>query len=196
MLSKKIFVMLILVSFVLHGRDAILEFKGAGFFPTNRIYKNIYGNGGTYGLEGTLNLFCQNIYGFASINFLQERGLSLCLRNDTKVNLIELGIGLKYLIPFCYGDFYVGLGLQPVRVQTKDYSPFVRYKNTKWGCGGVAKLGAFFNVPCNFVVDVFIDYSFVKAKFKCAQAPAGFVEPRKASLDAAIVGVGLGYRFN
>lgn len=198
MLNKKLHGMLLfLITSLLYSNDAILEFKGAGFFPANNTFKEIYGNGGTYGAEGTFDLNFKNLYGFASINFLHAKGLSVGTCDATKANLIELGIGLKYLIPFYYGDFYAGLGLQPIRVATKDYSEFVNYKSTKWCLGAVTKLGVFFDLPRNFVCDLFFDYSFVRAKFTRTQSPTGYVQPnKKTCLSGAIFGLGLGYRFN
>lgn len=195
MFSKKLFLTIIFTSSLIYGRDAIVEFKGAGFFPTNKTYKDIYGKTGTYGLEGSVDLGFKNIYGFASINFLQQKGRSLGLSSTTKISLIELGVGLKYLLSFCYGDVYAGLGFQPVHVRTKDCSTFVRNKNTQWGFGGIAKFGILFDLPYNLVLDLFTDYSFVNAKFKCSQAPTGYVQPNTAHLNAAVFGLGLGYRF-
>ena len=189
---------LLLVTSSLACRDILLEFKGAYFLGTNSIFRKIYDHGGAlYGPEVTFNLGChENLYGFASIDVLQKHGRSIGLCSPTKVTLIPLGLGLKYLIPFCYGDFYVGLGIQPTYVRTKDCSPYVIPKNSKWGCGGIAKIGTFFDLPHNLLLDIFIDQSFVTVPFHKCKAPTGFVSPRKAKVSGTSFGVGFGYRFN
>lgn len=194
---KKIIVCLALVmSFVpLCARhDVIVEGKAAYFFPTNSRFRDIYGNGsGQYGAEVTFRLFRQ-LYGFTSADFFNKKGKSINFCNSTTVNIINVGIGLKYLVPFCVGDFYVGLGALPTRLHTTDCSPYVIKNRTKWGCGGIAKVGAYFDLPKSFVIDVFADYSFVKIPFNCC--PKLNLAGHSAHANGLSVGAGVGYRFN
>jgi len=198
MLNKKCYfkVAMFLTFGSLKSTDILLEFKGAYFLATNSIFRKIYDNGGAlYGPEITFKIF-RNIYGFASVDFLQKSGKSIGLFSPTKVGLIPLGIGFKYFVPFCYGDFYVGLGFQPTYLHTKDCSSYVIAKRSKWGFGGIVKIGTYFNLPHNFLVDVFIDYSPVKVPFHNNQAPTGHVVPRKADISGNIFGIGIGHHFN
>lgn len=173
--------------------DVLVEFKAAYFMPTDSDVKKIYGKGGAlFGPEVTFRVY-ENWYGFASIDFLTKKGHSLGLCDRTTMSLMPLGIGVKYLIPFCYGDFYMGLGFQPLRLKTVNCSPDVDQTTTNWGFGGIAKIGSYFTLPDNYFIDLFIDYSFVKVGCKKCSP---LVVPLKANLNGAIFGAGLGYRFN
>ena len=176
-------------------RDALLEFKAAAFIPTNDCVKDIYGHvGALYGPEITIQLCDEsNWYGFASADFLSKNGHSIGLCTPTKMSIIPLGFGLKYFVPFCYGDFYVGLGFQPLHLKTINCSPNVPQTISKWGVGGIAKLGTYFNLPHNLFIDFFVDYSFVNVD--CSTCLLGVVTPMKVSMNGAIIGLGLGYRF-
>ena len=193
---------LLVLCFLINGslfcRDILLEFKAAYFLPTSTLFRKIYDNGGAlYGPEVTFKLGnCGDLYGFASIDYFQKSGRSLGLCDATKVSLLPLGIGLKYFFPFSHGDFYLGLGFQPVRLKTINCSPYVAQKQSKWGFGGIAKVGVFVDLPHNFLLDFFIDYSFVKVSCCNTQVPAGTVIPLKADISGTIFGAGLGYRFN
>lgn len=176
------------------AHDVIVEAKAAYFLPTNSRFRDIYGNGsGQYGAEVTCKIFRQ-LYGFASADFFNKKGKSVNFCSPTTVNIINLGIGLKYLFPFCVGDFYLGLGALPTRLHTTDCSPYVVKNRTKWGCGGIAKIGTYFNLPKSFVVDLFVDYSFVKIPFNCCSKLN--LEGHSARANGASFGAGLGYRFN
>jgi hypothetical protein len=197
MLSKKYYFILamFLASASLKATDVLVEFKGAYFYPQSSVFRHIYHNAALWGPEVTFKL-CDQFYGFVSADFLIKRGDSIGLHTPTKVFLIPLGVGLKYFIPFHYGDFYVGLGFQPTRLHTNDCSPFVVREHTKWGYGGIAKFGTYINLSCNLILDLFVDYSFVKVPFHCTQGPTGPLIPRKADISGAIFGAGLGYRFH
>lgn len=177
-------------------RDILLEFKAAYFQPTGSLFRHIYGGSALFGPEVTFKLKNQ-WYGFASVDYLTKNGKSLGLRTSTHVNLLPLGIGLKYL--WCmndYSQFYAGLGFQPVYVMLENCSPYVAKNQNKWGFGGIAKIGAFVDLPHHFFLDFFVDYSFVKVPFKNSVVPAGYVQPHKANVSGAIFGAGVGYRFN
>ncbi len=182
------------------ARDVILEFKGAYFHPTNDCFKDIYGNSaGIFGPELTVQLCNQsNWYGFASVDYLTKSGRSIGLCDKTKVSLSPIAIGLKYFaFSSCneVADIYLGAGVQPVRVHTKDCSSYVQQNQTRWGAGGIFKVGSYIYAPCNFVLDVFLDYSYARAKGKVTCSPTQNVIPLKANVSGIIFGVGLGYCF-
>ena len=196
---KKLFqylgVFLVFACMPLVCRDVLLEFKGAYYFPTNHHVRDIYGNGsGLYGPEVTVQL-CEgkDWYGFASADFLKKKGHSAGLCEPTTLYLVPLALGAKYFVPFSYGDFYLGLGFQPTHVKTVNCISNTVQRTSKWGFGGIAKAGAYFDLPRNFFIDVFFDYSFVKV----GGGPCcGSVIPVKAHMNGAIFGAGLGYRFD
>lgn len=193
-LFGKSFALLALLPLSATSRDVLLEFKAAYFLPTQSCVRNIYGNGGAlYGPEVTFAL-CEdtNWYGFASADFFSKNGRSVGLCNPTKMNIAALALGLKYMIPYCYGDCYIGLGFQPVRLKTDNCSPYVVQITSKWGFGGIGKLGTYIDLPRNLFIDLFIDYSFVTVG--CDRC-AGQTLPTKADISGAIFGLGLGYRF-
>lgn len=193
-------VLLSISSMPIISRDCILEFKGAYFLATGSRFKKMYKGGALYGPELTVQL-CDdsNWYGFASVDYLSRKGHSLGLRLPTKISLVPIAFGLKYFVSDCTCfenvDFYVGLAFQPVRVEIKNYSHYVIPEQTQWALGGIAKVGAYVDLPCNFVLDLFVDYSFVKLKSHANQGPSGPVVPLKASVSGAIFGGGIGYRF-
>lgn len=193
-------IMLVVLPTMLISRDTILEFKGAYFLPTNHTFKDIFHNGGAlYGPELTVQL-CDDKpwYAFASIDYFQKKGRSIGLSDRTKVSLLPLAIGIKYVVPLLCDcvDLYAGLGFQAERVHTKNDSPFVIPELTRWGFGGIAKIGTYCYLPHNFVIDFFIDYSFVQThRGNDAQAPTGPIVPLKAHVSGAIFGIGLGYVF-
>ncbi len=190
------FVILLLVTNSISARDVILEFKGAYFLPTNDIFKSMFHRGGAlYGPELTVQLCPEScLYGFASVDYLKAHGRSIGECDPTNVQLIPLAFGLKYFIPQWYDcvDFYLGLGFQAIDVRTKNCIAGSVTRFTNWGFGGIAKAGSYWYLPCNFVIDIFVDYSFVKVD-RCGSSPC--LDFPKANISGAIFGVGLGYKF-
>ena len=133
-------------------------------------------------------------YGFVSTDFFSKYGHTCNFNTPTKINIASIGLGVKYFVPFSHGDFYLGLGVLPTHLSTFNDSPYVHFKTSKWGCGGIAKTGFYFDLPHNFLLDVFFNYSFVKVSFKWCRD--GFTQFHKANLSGCWFGAGLGYRFN
>lgn len=183
------------ISSSLFSRDILLEFKSAYFYPTNSCVRDIYGKGHVlYGPEVTFQIGEDSCwYGFASVDFLSKKGRSVGLCDRTKMKIMPLAFGAKYFVPFCYGNFYLGLGFQALQLKTINCSKFVNQKTSKWGFGGIFKVGSYFDLPCDFFVDVFVDYSV--ARINCDKCKITNVIPIKAKLDGAIFGIGLGRRF-
>lgn len=194
---KKINVFIFLInSTVLMAHTVLVEFKSAYFKPSDSVVRSIYGNGAAlYGPEITFQVQRNSPwYGFVSADFLSKNGNSIGLCNSTTMYLVPLAFGVKYFEPFCYGNYYGGLGFQPLHLKTVNCSTHVDPITTKWGFGFIAKLGAYFDLSNNFFLDLFIDYSF--ARVGCDScATAGTVTHEKVNLDGVIFGAGLAYRF-
>lgn len=198
-LRRYVFVPMLLVIPMLYSRDTLLEFKVAGFVPTHQPFKDIYHNAVLFGPEVTFQFAdCSPWYGFASVDFLHKKGKSIGLCDPTTLNLVALGLGIKYFIPLVCDrvDFYLGLGFQPVYVQTKNNSEFVVEKLSRWGFGGIAKVGTYVYLPHNLFLDFFIDYSFAKVGCNSNNCDAAHETIfTKANVSGAIFGAGLGYCF-
>ena len=170
--------------------DILLEIKGAVFKPTNDNFRTIYNNCPEFGVELTGNMF-DRLYAFASADILQKTGETVALTSSTQVTILNLALGAKYFFPFAHGDFYLGLGVEPTFLCTKDETP-TPIKQTQWSCGGIAKSGVIVNLPRSLFMDFFFDYTFV-ASNSYASNPAKL---NIAHLDGCLFGVGFGYRFN
>ena len=203
MFISKLLRFISLVAIALHvplaAHDVIVEFKAAYFRATDSCFRAIYGNGAAlFGPEVTFSL-CgdSDWYGFASVDYLKKSGHSVGLCDPTTVRMVPLAFGLKYFKPVGCADLYAGLGFQPTHLKTNNCSPTVVQQTSQWCLGGIAKFGAYVDVRCNFVLDFFVDYSFVKAGCPklCPSISASLIS-LKANLSGVIFGVGFGYRFN
>lgn len=185
-----------MISSPLAARDYILEFKAAYFKPTSTPFKCLYDGSALFGPELTFQLSeCYPcLYGFASVDYFSKKGRSLGLGDCTEVRMVPLALGIKYFIPYSCADFYVGLGFQPTHVKTDNYAPGVACHTSQWALGGIIKLGSYIDLGCDWLLDIFIDYSFARLDCERVCAP-GFVTTQKTDTDGAIFGAGLGYRF-
>ena len=182
-----------LAAFAFEERETLIEIKGSGFFPTSHLFKKIYHSAGMIGGEVTMS-FCNDVSGWVSVDWLSKSGHSLVGDTKTKVNYLPIAFGLKYIKPFCYGDWYVGLGALTARVHTHDFSSTVAPYFTKWGWGGIVKFGALFDIGRCAFVDLFVNYSFMRASSH--NTAGGTVVPHTVKVDGVIAGIGLGFRFN
>lgn len=137
----------------------------------------------------------------------------IALGNPTRMTAVNVGLGLKYLMPFEYGSFYVGAGVLPGHLHVTDESARTAEIQNKGFCGGVAKVGTYFNLPHSFVLDVFLNFSFGTATLECnalcssstasdisnalsAVLPRdSSVVPKEINLNGCVFGIGLGYRW-
>lgn len=172
------------------AHDVLLEVKGAAFLPTSEIFRDMYHYCGNFGGEATVGSGFDHVYGFGSIDFLVKHGNTVELNNPTKMTIVNFALGLKYFVPFEHGDFYLGVGVQPTHLTTFDrISAELLVLQSQWSCGGIAKMGVIFDLPHSLFVDLYFDYSFVK--FDNFGVDAG-----QTPVNAGLLGVGIGYRFN
>jgi hypothetical protein len=199
-LKKLLIILMCCIVQSTHARNIIAELKGACFLPTDCLFKKIYHKAsGLYGAEISVQLRedCR-WYGFASVDYMHKKGHSIGLHSPTEVKLMPLAVGLKYVVPSyrrCF-DWYVGLGFEVVRVSTTDYSSCALLKESQWAYGGIAKAGMYYYLPHNYVLDIFVNYSYAKTRLKNNKyMRVACVEQTRANVSGALIGIGLGYNF-
>lgn len=178
-------------------RDILLEFKGAYFLPTNSTFRDAYKGTGAFGPEFTVQFRNEsNWYGFLGLDYFKVKGKHLKVADSTTVRFLPLVFGLKYFMPFCCdrADFYLGLGAQAVHIKKKLERACVIQKDKFWSGGFRAKMGAYINLKCNFLLDLFADYSFLRTKKMHFYGPT--TTCCKANLSGLMLGLGLTYRFS
>jgi hypothetical protein len=202
-----VLIVLSLCTSALQAHDIWVEGKGAYFLPTqSSAFKHIYHGGGIFGVEATAkwykpdhwiyrpcNWIMENMYGFASVDVFSKKGKTVTFETRTRATIVNLALGLKYVVPFCYGNAYVGLGVLPMYLQTVDDSPYVIHRRSNWGCGGIAKAGVIFDESEDFFVDIFCNYSFGKVNFK--QGSDALTVSRNADVSGCWFGAGIGHKF-
>ena len=113
-------------------------------------------------------------------------------KRKTKIQMVPLTLGLKYILPTKCLSPYLGAGLLVSYVDIRNHSPYVRKKDSKWGVGGICKLGCLADISQSFFIDVFCDYSYLKVTFGDHHQK---VLRHKTDLSGLSFGGGLGYRF-
>ena len=189
---------LMLSSSQLYSRDVLLEAKGAYFLPTNEHFTTIFGGGGLYGGELTIQFANQSHwYGFVSVDYFGKSGCSECVPSPTSINLWIGAAGVKYFFPRVRDcvDFYLGLGVEPIYAKITNCSPFVQETQKQWTAGGIAKLGAYVRLPRNFILDFFVDYSAAQLRPTTDKHSTCCVEPVNFYIGGFAFGGGLGYCF-
>jgi predicted HicB family RNase H-like nuclease len=142
-----------------------LEEKVSYFSPLSKKIRNIYAKGmGQYGFELTFPAW-RFIYGWTSGSYLSKVGHTSYSDSRTKVQLVPLGIGLKFVYTVKCVDLYAGLGGLGTYFHTRDQSPHVIQSMSKWAAGGIGKLGLFIRPTQGFFIDIFGDYSYMKFDF-------------------------------
>lgn len=176
----------------LQAIDVFVEAKAAYFAPTDHKFRKIYSGGGIYGGEISCQTY-RNLYGWISGDYFSKKGSSIGEHDSTRITIVPLGIGLKYLFPISCADLYLGAGVLGTYVHMKDHSPYVIHHISKWGVGGIAKAGAIFNFGENFFADLFTSYTYTEIGFH--RTDDGKVTRNNAHLSGWAFGLGIGYRF-
>ena len=86
---------------------------------------------GTYGFELTFPAW-RFIYGWAGGSYLSKVGHTSYDHSRSKVKLVPLGIGLKFVYTVKCVDLYAGLGGLGTYFHTRDQSPHVIQSMSKW----------------------------------------------------------------
>ncbi len=169
-----------------------LEEKASYFSPISHKVRDIYAKGmGMYGFELSFPIW-NFIYGWTSGSYLSKVGHSIGDHSRTRVKLIPLGIGLKFMYTVDCIDFYAGVGGLGTYFHTNDQSPFVIRSTSKWAAGGIGKLGLFIRPTKVFFIDLFGDYSYMNFNFHGSSKK---VVRHNVNFSGWSVGGGIGWAF-
>jgi len=178
----------------IQAHDVLLEAKGAYFLSSDEIFKNIFQKGcGEIGAELTAKIV-HNFYSFFSVDFFHKTGETPTLNTITQFRSTSFAAGFKYFFPTTHVDFYLGLGIEPTYLVTKNDSEFVEPVTKQWGCGSIAKAGAIIDLPHALFLDIFVDYSFIDINQLVASNQ--LIQNTNTILSGGLFGFGFGYRFN
>lgn len=181
---------LILAVGSLHSRDTLLEAKGAYFYPTSSLFREIYSEGAMWGAEASIQTSGQ-LYTWASGSGFIKQGHSIGLNNPSRIAFYPFGAGIKYLYPVKFMEFYAGAGGLGTYMHIHDHSRGIVEKTCRWGGGAILKGGLLLNCSNGIFFDLFTDYSFLYVPVAKHVA----FETQTANLSGWSGGAAIGYRF-
>ena len=130
-------------------------------------------------------------------SYFSKAGSSIGEKNKTRVTLVPLSGGLKYVIScsctWSCVDFYVAGGVVGTYLQTTTNAPFVIDRVSKWGVGGTGKFGALWYVYNVLFIDFFADYTYMKMSFNNTRG--GRLIRHNADVSGVSAGGGIGFYF-
>ncbi|EFB42452.1 MULTISPECIES: hypothetical protein [Parachlamydia] len=181
--KQLVFLIYLLMPFLAHAEMAI-EYRTAAFFPSNHLFRHIYGDlGPNYQLEAS-KCVCSNVALWANTDlFIKHGRIREC--GPSKVKLVNLSFGPKLIYPLSSRvNLYVGLGASIARICIKNKVHCESNSAYKMAAGGVFKSGMNFYLCQNLFLDVFIDYLYQPIHFH-----------RTIDIGGIKVGAGIGTKF-
>ena len=160
--------------------DVVVELKAHYFSPSEQAFKDIYGGGLMYGGEVSVGVW-KDLDLWLGGSYFSKKGELTFTKEETKLELIPIGVGAKYRILSGSFALYLGLGLN--YYQYKERNPIGDVSDG--GIGFVGKIGSYVTIIEWLVLDFYVDYSYCKIK------PADF----EINVGGIAAGIGLGYRF-
>jgi len=194
---RPLFFLITLILFLLPLSGWSGEWEGklriSEYHPTHK-FRKIYGNWmSQYQIEGSRKIL-QDWKLWTNATWMQKKGHSEGLHNDTKLYLIPLSLGLKR--SFCFNDqfqLYLGAGASYAFLHIRDHSSHVIKHSSKQGFGAVFKSGIYFPFANCFFFDLFADYLYQPFHFsKRHHSPR--VERHSINAGGWSLGIGIGVR--
>ena len=160
--------------------DFTIELKGQYFFPSEEAFRDIYGGGLMYGGELSIRIW-KGLGVWLGGGYLSREGELTFTKEETNLEIIPLGGGLKYTLAVKPFQLYLGAGLNYYLY--KESNPIGDVSDR--GLGYTARIGSYIKVIKGFLIDLYLNYSY------CQLLPADF-EINIGGLEA---GIGIGYSF-
>lgn len=170
-------------------------FKVAYFRPESSRVRRIYSSGwADYQVEYSKSV-CQNWLLWTGASGFCKHGHSIGLNDDTRLRLIPISLGVKYLysIAPCL-DLYAGGAVCYSFLRIKDDSPYVHRNVSSQTFGGLAQVGLYYYFTQSFHLNVFADYLFQRFTFPRSSSNP-FVERNDLNMSGWKIGGGIGVNF-
>jgi len=163
-----------------NATDLMIELKAHYLSPSEQAFKDIYGSGVMYGGELSVGVWKGLEIWFGG-SYFSKKGELTYSKEETKLEIIPLGGGVKYRLLSGSLALYIGLGLN--YYQYKETNPIGDV--SKGGLGYIGKIGSYVKVIKGLFIDIYANYSYCKMK------PADF----DINIGGLEAGVGIGYSF-
>ena len=163
-----------------NATDVTVELKAHYFSPTEQAFKDIYGGGIMYGGEISVGVW-KDLDLWLGGSYLSRKGELTFTKEETKLELIPIGVGAKYRILSGNFSLYAGLGLN--YYQYKETNPIGDVSDE--GLGFVGKFGSYVAIFGGMLIDFYVEYTYCKMK------PADL----EINVGGIVAGIGVGYRF-
>lgn len=181
------FIAFMLITQQLLPNDMYLEGRVSGFYPTQKLMREIYGNWlAEYEIE-----FGMPVYPFPSwqawgnVNYVSSHGHTREFDTRTELENTNFGFGAKYLMGINSCTLcYLGAGLNCAFVLVHNKSPYVKRHVYKTGFGGIFKAGVSVEPIDHLFFEAFVDYLYQPMDFQTHAQIGGYK-----------FGGGIGYRF-
>jgi opacity protein-like surface antigen len=160
--------------------DFSVTARGGYFVPSDSVFRNIYGNGMSWGGELGFHI-TSRLEAWAGADYFSRTGKLAFTQEETRIRIVPLTAGLRYAFPISRLKPYVGLGIG-----------YFRYKETnsigkveKGDFGYCGRIGVIISLGSSFFVDIQGNWT------RCTVRPAGV----KADLGGIQTVLGLGFEF-
>lgn len=171
---------------LLSAQHLKIEAKSGYFRPSERAFRNIYGNGWRYGGEISLGVDINNSHGidvWINGKSFHKKGELTYNKEETKVKILGFGTGLRYRINLLNRILYPYAGLGVNYNQFIETNKFGKLRHYEWGYEG--QLGVYIRPIKKLLIDLYLGYSYCKMK----PEDIGF------NIGGIAAGIGLGYEF-
>jgi len=178
---KKIILVILVglfVSSIGYASDVFIELKGIRFYPSEEVFKDIYGSGMAYGGEIAVGLF-KNFDLWIGANYFKKTGELSFTKEETTIKIIPIGWGLRYRFSIGAVNLYTGGGIS--YYDFNETNPIGDVSTARMGYS--LKIGGFVKIIKGLFIDIYFNYSY------CKISPAAF----EANIGGYSTGVGIGY---
>ena len=156
-MKKTLLVGLAIILLTISGfsSEGLIKAKVAYFSPQDTDFKDIYGGGPKFGIEGNLDV-AKNLFVWLGVDYFAKTGSMTYGQEETKVRIIPVGAGLGYWIHASPSlKFSLGGGFQYNSFHEKNFLGSV----TKGKLGLILKGDALFRISDTVGFDAFVNYS-------------------------------------
>jgi len=163
--SILIAIALIFLSTQLCAKDFRIQIGGSYFVPSEKAFREIYGQGLIIGLDiGKKNWKNTEIH--VEANYFSKMGQLTFTKERTRVRILPLGAHVRYIFLKKILQFYAGAGLTLTLFEEKN--PIGRVREDKMGyrikIGGFKRIKGFKKILKQFVIDASMNYHYCKMK--------------------------------